>query len=208
VIIGLVGGIACGKSTVGKILGGLGAAVINADELTHRELDKPETVKKVKAAFGPDVVEDGVVSRNILADLAFADAKSIKKLTDIVHPPVIKAVNERLRELDLKPPKKAVVIEAALLIESGLDKICDNVVYIYAGLNQRLWRAKKNRLWGTSELKRREKFQILLYDKREASNYEINNNLSFEYTRRAVEKFWNEKIAPSLGKKKKIVKVT
>ena len=203
VIIGLVGGIACGKSTASGILGRMGAEIIDADEITHAELDKPRTIQMAKEAFGPNIMEKGRIVRTRLAEEAFADAESLKKLTDIVHPPVIEAVNARIRKLDSTPGKKAVVLEAALLMESGLDKICDHVIYIYCGLNQRLWRAKKNRLWGTSELKRREKFQILLQDKRTASTYEINNNLSFEYTRREVERFWNEHVAPALSVKKR-----
>jgi dephospho-CoA kinase len=203
VIIGLVGGIACGKSTVAGLLGRLGAVIIDADEITHGVLERPEVVRKIGAAFGPAVIVKGAVSRKRLAEAAFADAAGLKKLTDIVHPPVLAEVYARLRKLDSGPGRRAAVIEASLLVEAGLNVICDHVVYLSCALNQRLWRAKKNRSWTSDELKRREKFQLMLHDKRSASNYEINNNLSFEYTRRAAERFWKERVAPAIDAKTK-----
>ena len=199
-IIGLVGGVASGKSTIARAFADRGARIIDADALTHRELDKVRVIKQIVAAFGKVVASNGRIDRGRLAEAAFKSSENLDALTKIVHPPVLTAIERDLGRLDSRKRPGAVVIEAALLIETELDKICDHVIYVACPLKSRLWRAKQGRHWGREDLKRRERFQLMLGAKRAASTDVINNNLSPAYADKAVGAFWEEHVLPSFKK--------
>jgi dephospho-CoA kinase len=200
IIVGLVGGIASGKSLVAEAFARRGAHVIDADRLSHEELGRARTMTRVERAFGSDVFSRGKIDHSKLAEAAFADGESLKRLTDIVHPPVLDAIRRELGRLDSKGSGTVAVLEAALLIESGLDKICDHVIFVSCSLKSRLWRAKKSRRWDPGELRRRERFQLLLKEKKAASTAAVNNNLSPAYTDNAVEKFFDKHHIPRQAK--------
>ena len=127
IVIGLTGGIASGKSTVARHLGGRGATVIDADKLGHRAYD-PGTpgFDKVVAAFGDGVVSDGQIDRRALGGKVFADPKQLKRLTDIVWPEILD-----LAKADIDAAKARgeaiVVLEAAVLLEAGWKDEVDEV---------------------------------------------------------------------------------
>jgi dephospho-CoA kinase len=120
-IIGLTGGIGSGKSTVAAMLAARGAVVIDADRVAH-EVYAPGTegFDSVVARFGNEVIgADGNIDRKALGALVFGDRDALDDLNGIIHPLVRKEVARRLLEAARTRPDATIVIEAALMTETG-----------------------------------------------------------------------------------------
>jgi len=121
VMIGLTGGIGSGKSTVAEFLAERGAHVIDADRVAH-EVYAPGTLgfERIVERFGEDVVgDDGMIDRARLGALVFRDPAALADLNGIVHPLVRAEVAARVAEIVSDDPGAVVVIEAALMTETG-----------------------------------------------------------------------------------------
>lgn len=191
-VVGLVGGVASGKSSVARALAEKGAHVIDSDAMAHHLLDEEKFVQKIRREFGEDVLVDGKVDHAALANVVFNDEKELEKLNSIMHPPLLDRIRAVLEEKNEKEVGSVVVIDAALLLEAGLGEICDYVVYVQCSLKTRLWRARQNRQWKNGDMKRREKFQLMLGEKRNRSDFTVNNNLSPGFMKKEVDRFWKE----------------
>src|SRR6185295_12340421 len=100
-VVGLFGGIASGKSRVGKLLAERGAQVLDADELAHRELGRDEVREAIAAAFGREALDArGAVDRGALGRRVFGDPAALARLEAIVHPGVIAAIGRALEGAD------------------------------------------------------------------------------------------------------------
>ena len=100
IVIGLTGGIGSGKSTVSDHLVVRGALLIDADQIV-RELQAPGEIVHAKMVghFGPDILcEDETLNRQAVADIVFADKEALRRLNEIVHPPVNREIRKRIRE--------------------------------------------------------------------------------------------------------------
>jgi dephospho-CoA kinase len=182
-VIGLVGGIAAGKSLVAAQMAGLGCAVVDADRVGHQVLREPAVRDRIRRRFGRGVLDGrGQVDRRRLGEAVFADPEALRALEAIVHPNLWKRVRQAIRAAQARPGAKAVVLDAALILEKGLDKLCDCVVYIEADEEVRHERAREVRGWGPSELARRERAQHPLKFKRERADYIVDNNTTPEHT--------------------------
>jgi dephospho-CoA kinase len=120
-IIGLTGGIGAGKSTVAHMLAAKGAVVIDADRVAH-DVYEPgaDGFDRVVERFGRDVVgSDGRIDRKALGAKVFGNAGALRDLNGIIHPLVRKEVASRLLEAARSRPEAVVVIEAALMTETG-----------------------------------------------------------------------------------------
>ncbi len=123
--IGLTGGIGTGKSTVGRVLRDCGAVLIDADLVGHRILERPDIRDRVAEVFGAGVLDErGAVDRGKLGPLVFADQTRRKALEAIVHPPMIREIDDLARRAE---PDGVVVIEAAILFEAGMAALVDQV---------------------------------------------------------------------------------
>ena len=126
ILIGLTGGIGCGKSEVSRLLADRGAIIVDAD-LIVRELQQPggEIVNKIIEMFGPSVVaEDGSLNRGAVANEVFKDKEVLKKLNELIHPVVRRVMNERVKSYS--DTSKIVVLDIPLLVENpreGLDGV-------------------------------------------------------------------------------------
>jgi len=190
-VIGLAGGIGSGKSTVAKMLGRLGAEVLDADAMVHELLCKPATIGRIVRQFGKGVLNRrGGVHRDKLAEAAFASAGNIRNLEAILHPQVIRRTKRRIAELRRTRGKHVVVIDAPLLFEAKLDGLCDEVVFVHAPKHQRLKRLRKTRGWSRRMLDQREKRQKPLDYKRENADTVIRNAATKHQTRTQVRNYW------------------
>jgi dephospho-CoA kinase len=128
ITVGLTGGIASGKSEVGRMLGAKGAHVVDADRVAHSVYAPgAEGYARVIAAFGPDVVAaDGTIDRRKLGAIVFAQPERLKQLTDIVWPLTGQALAELIRS-EREAGRDLLVIEAALLPEAGWKRLMDVV---------------------------------------------------------------------------------
>ena len=128
IIIGLTGGIASGKSAVMETLVEMGAAAIDADKLGHDLLKyHSDAWHELVTAFGDDILADnGDVDRVKLGKIVFHDAGALQQLSKITHPRLYQTIQEKIEQFR-KQQVEIVVLEAALLLEVGWDKLTDQV---------------------------------------------------------------------------------
>ena len=176
-IIGIIGGLCSGKSTAAAELGKMGCAVIDADEIAHRFLDDKGVRAKIIRVFGKEILDDkGKISRSQLANKVFGDPEKLKKLTGILHPPVLARVEQLITEHSSNPAVKAIVLDMPLLVEVGWEKRCDHIIFVDCKPPIRLERAKKAGFFDADELKIRENLQISLDKKRRIADNIVDNN--------------------------------
>lgn len=142
-VVGLTGQTGSGKTTVADIFKKNGCLIIDAD-LIAREIVEPghKCLLELKKEFG-DIIcnKDGTLNRRILASIAFSNKEKTNKLNNITHPFIVSKINEIIKDNDNKC--RIIIIDAALLIESGLNKICKIVISIIAPENIRIKRIIK-----------------------------------------------------------------
>jgi dephospho-CoA kinase len=173
-VIGLVGGIGSGKSLVGSMLADLGCLVCHSDELARSALADPAVRDELVRWWGREVLDpSGAVDRRAVAGKVFADPAERKRLEALLHPRIESA---RRRTFAAAPPgTRALVIDAPLLLEVGLDRECDAVLYIDSPREDRLRRLAETRGWDSAELERRESAQWPLDRKRAAAHHVLVN---------------------------------
>ena len=198
--IGLVGGVASGKSLVAKMLAELGAVVLDADRTGHAVLAEDADVHKALAARWGDSIfaSDGSVDRSAVAARVFAESKAgaaeRRFLEDLLHPRIRRRLNYD-RDQAAAADKPAVVLDAPLLLEAGWGPLCDIVLMVDVPREIRLQRAK-SRGWTDAEFARREAAQWPVDEKQNLADAIIRNDGSERTLRDAVKDFWRQYIAP------------
>lgn len=171
ITIGITGSLGSGKTTTAKYFKSLGASVIDADKIVHGLIDKPTRIK--------------------LAKLVFNHKKYLTKLNNLIHPLVIEIIEGRLRQY-LKKNKAAVVIDAALLIESGLHRRLNKLLVVSIDKNTQLKRLKSlNR----DEAEKRIRNQISLKEKIRLADFVVDNNGTRQETEKQVRSIWKRLMA-------------
>ena len=190
-VIGMCGGIGSGKSTVAGEFRRLGAEVLDADAMVHELLCERAVCAKVARRFGKGVLDaKGCVDRRKLGAVAFASRKSLRDLEKLLHPAVIRRTQERLAALRRKRGNHVAVIDAPLLFEAKMDRMCDEIVFVHASKAQRLKRLSKTRGWGRATLVEREGRQKPLDTKRRNADTVVRNSSSRSETLTQVRRYW------------------
>ncbi len=187
VVLGVLGGIASGKSRVARALAGAEGRVIDADELAEEVLGLPEVVERIRERFGEGCLDrEGRPDRDALAGLVFdpeTGDEARRALEGWTHPLVRARILERLREARAAGIPR-VVLDVPLLLENdsrhGLVKQCDVLVFVDADLPARDRRARHARGWSPGEVARREATQLELDLKRKRADVVVSNNGSPE----------------------------
>jgi dephospho-CoA kinase len=196
VVIGLVGGVASGKSYVAGLLERLGAQRIDADRLGHDVLQLKEVRERLAQIWGPNILnEQGEVDRAKVGKLVFGNSFNAvaqrKQLEAIVHPRIRSLAFERISAFRSLPEiPLAIVIDAPLLIEAGWEPMCDFILFIDAPPEERLQRATA-RGWTESNFADREASQISLDEKRRRATHFLDNSRQANISQQ-VNNFWNE----------------
>jgi dephospho-CoA kinase len=200
-VIGLIGGIGSGKSLVACMLRELGCPVIDADAVGHLLLERPEVVRALVGRFGSDIVgPDGKVVRSVLGSRAFADRESLARLNRIVHPSLRVELSRRIEEFRADASAgEALVLDAALLLETDWHELCSVLVFVDAPREQRGRRVARDRGWPAAELDRRENLQKPLDIKRARSVYILENSSSVSRLRRQVRLLYQCLVDPAAG---------
>ncbi|MAD78996.1 MAG: dephospho-CoA kinase [Planctomycetaceae bacterium] len=174
-VIGLAGGIGAGKSVVASALASAGCVISDSDRDAAEVLADPAVVETLRSWWGDEVVAPGGgIDRSVIAARIFGDDDARRRLESLVHPAV-----HRLREARFAAaPADAValVIDAPLLFEAGLDEACDAVFFVDAPWASRLARVTEHRGWDESELRRREAAQWPIEEKRRRATCIIEND--------------------------------
>ena len=185
--LGLTGGIASGKSTVGSMLRKLGLTVLDADSIAHQLIETGEPAyEEVVREFGPAILNaDKRISRAALAKIVFADAAKLARLNAIVHPRVEERLLEEFEKLQRHASAGPAFVEAALIIEAGLDKKLDGVVVVWCKPEQQLARLLERGL-SEEEARRRITSQLSLEEKLRHATEKIDCSGSLARTRQQV----------------------
>ena len=192
-IVGIVGGIASGKSSAAKMFKEHGAVLLSGDEIGHQILGEPEIVKAAEERWGRSVIDqNGKIDRHRLAAIVFSEKESREELTfleKLTHPHIktrLLAEIDRLRTAGTS----IVILDAALLLETGWYSMCEKIVFIDASEeNREKYAARRN--WTKQELIRRESRQLSLKKKRAAADFQICNNGSIESMREEISRVWD-----------------
>ena len=180
-----------GKSTVLQILKEkFGFYILEADKIGHELMSKEMSVyDKIVERFGNDILSaDGEIDRKEMSKIVFNDEKCLEELNNIVHPAVIDEIQRRMSDVRKKNGIDKFVIEAALLIESGCDSICDKVWYIYSEDKVRIERLKLGRGMKAEDIKAVIKNQLRYEDFTRNTSAMIDNSFSIENTVSQIEK--------------------
>ena len=138
-VLGITGGTGCGKTTLLHQVEALGGCVIDCDEVYHRLLETDhDLLAAIDCAF-PGVVQDGVLQRRKLGKVVFGDEAALQRLNALVHPFIIGAVEQRLKQAQ-QDGRPLAAIDAVGLVESGLGQLCDGTVAVTAPAEDRVRR--------------------------------------------------------------------
>src|SRR5262249_18926182 len=159
-----------GKSTVARILADLGCVVVNSDEAGRAALRDPKIKQSLTEWWGAGILDQaGEIDRSKVAHIVFNDPAQRRRLEQLTHP----WIEHRRREQfsAASPGTPALVIDAPLLFEAGLDRLCDAVIFVDAPRESRMTRVEAARGWKASELAKREDSQMPLDQKRLRADY-------------------------------------
>ena len=174
-IIGLTGGIATGKSQSSKIFKELGCYIIDADKLSRTLTTKDsKCLKEIVETFGTDILNyNGTLNRKKLGQIVFNDKQAKMDLERIIHPHIIKKTNEIIAK---KYNKTNIIVDAPLLFEVGLDRVCDKVIVIYARYHIQIARFMKRDNLSKEEAIKRIALQMPIEDKMRLADITIDNS--------------------------------
>lgn len=197
--IGLIGGVASGKSLVAQMFVELGAGLLDADRAGHEVLSADPAVREpLLAHFGPAILAaDGTFDRSAIAALVFgaseAAAANLEFLESVLHPRIGQLLAERQAAF-AAAGQIAVILDAPLLLEANWRPLCDLVVFVDADRDIRLARAL-SRGWSAEEFARREAAQWPVERKRAAADVILPNNGDVESLRKSVCDVWHKYVA-------------
>jgi dephospho-CoA kinase len=189
--VGLTGGIASGKTTVVAMLRELGCRVLEADKIAHQMIEPGAAAyDEVVREFGAGILtQEGLVDRQKLGDIVFADPKLLTRLNAIVHPPVLAEQSRQLAAIEKSDPHAIAVVEAALLMEAGFDKHLEYVAVTWCTTQQQLERLTqpgKGRGLTIEQAQQRIAAQMPTEEKRRRANAVIDCSGTLEHTREQV----------------------
>lgn len=174
-IIGLAGAIGAGKSTLAAALARRGCLVIDSDREARTKLDDPAVKQQLLNWWGPTILDtEGNINRRTIADRIFQDAAARKQLESLIHP-LIRRTRPQAQHEAARAGAIAIVYDAPLLFEAGIDAICDITIFVDAPRDARLQRLAQSRAWTEAELDRREAMQWSLNRKKAAATLTIPN---------------------------------
>lgn len=193
-IIGLTGGIACGKSTVANILRQKGILVIDADEISREITKKGKPAwQEIKEEFGEEVIgPDGEILRKKLAQIVFNNPTKLAALNQITHPRITKQLTEILAEIKAKKSQRIIVIEVPLLFECGLQDIFDEVWVVKAPQSVMIERLIKRDSLSKEDALKRISSQMPLTQKAQLADRVIENSGSVNDLKKQIEDILKE----------------
>jgi dephospho-CoA kinase len=195
-VIGVLGGIASGKSRAGRLLAGPAGRVLDADAIVRELQAGPEFLAWARATFGPAVLQpSGALDRAALAQRVFGEPEARKRLEDWIHPAVRARIEQALSEARAAGVPR-VVLDVPLLLENdrahGLARACDLLVFVEVDADERERRALRDRGWPAGEVAKREASQWPLDEKRARAHHVLRNDGSEEDLAAAVGELLQE----------------
>jgi len=194
VIVGLTGGVASGKTTVAKLFQDEGVYLIDADQIA-RELVQPHKPawNELRRVFGKEILnKNGTIHRKKLAAKVFSNPQQRDLINQILHPRIKEETARRLKEIGRKNPEAIVVIDAALLVETGDYREMDKLIVITSTETQQIERLRKRNKMGPEEAQKILSSQMSLEEKLNVADFVIRNEGSLEETKRRAKEVFQE----------------
>jgi dephospho-CoA kinase len=189
-LIGITGGIASGKTEVAKVFRKKGATILSGDVIGRKVVESNKSVlKKLVKAYGERMRDDGTLNRHRLGEIAFSSARGKDKLNKIVHPHLLRELRRRVRALKRKH-KRAVVVDAALICEWGLEKELDLLVFVQSSKENKIRRLQRFKGYSRKEALGRIRSQLPDSAKKSRADFVIRNNGSLAELKKKADKVW------------------
>ena len=195
-ILGIVGGIASGKSAVSAALGELGAVVLDADRAAHAVLQQEAVKQALRERWGEGIFDaDGQIDRAAVARQVFTDSPTREAdrhfLEQTIHPRIHQHFKAKLIATAALGEKMAV-IDAPLLLEAGWEDLCNDVVFVDCDEKGRLERALR-RGWTEQQFMEREAAQMPIAEKRQKATVTVDNSGPPEAMRAQLQELWQKR---------------
>ena len=193
IVVGLAGGIGCGKSEVARIMADLGAVVIDADKYGH-QVYAPNTQgwTEVVAAFGDDILDDnGEVDRRKLGPKVFGKPEEMQKLNDIAWPKIKQSIQEEI-ENQRRTGTGVVVVDAAILIEAGWTDLSDQVWVATAPEEQVIKRVQARNNITSEQVKARIDSQMGTDERVSYADVVVSNDQDLDALKDNVVALWEQ----------------
>jgi dephospho-CoA kinase len=191
-VIGLTGGMGSGKSTASRLLGELGAEVIDADQVGHR-IYLPETPawREIVEAFGKEVLAaDGSIDRRKLGPIVFGEAQALQTLNRITHGKIFAYIQGQIDYMRQHTPDRIVVVEAAILLEAGWRVLVEQLWVVVATEEVVIARLQASKRFTAEQVRARLNAQLTNDARMAQADRVIWNNAGFQELRQAVEEAW------------------
>jgi len=191
-VVGLTGGVGCGKSVIASEFARRGAIVISGDEVGHDVVDEDAGLqRKLAEAFGADILGKAGVNRRRLAQRAFATAEGRKQLNELVHPALVAELKRQVREARRKEGVPVIVVDAALLAEWKRQVPVDILIAVWASrANRRRWLRRRG--WSSGEIGDRMRSQLPFTAHRAVADIVVRNAGSLTDLRRKGGRLWQK----------------
>lgn len=176
-VIGVTGGIASGKSEVCRVFADQGAFVLDADEIGREVVeDHRDVLDQLVEHFGKGILNpDGTLDRRGLGRIVFRDPVARERLNTIVHPPLLATLRQRIKEALQTDSRRPVVIDAALIVEWGIEEWFDVLIAVVAPEEEQIRRLVEYKGFGPKEALDRVRSQLPSDRKAAAADYVIQN---------------------------------
>ncbi len=194
IVIGIIGGVASGKSVVTDMLQSLGAFILDADHIGHQVLLTAAVKDQIRAHWGNDVFSaDGQVDRQALANIVFDPERpnELIALEKITHPSIEARIREQICAAARESNPPALVLDAPVMVKTGWYRLCDILLFVECSRPDRL-RYAASRGWNASMLDSRESSQAPIDQKRKLATHTIQNDGTLDHLRKQVGDVWRE----------------
>ena len=195
-IIGITGGIGSGKTEVAKVFKRFGAIIISGDEIGRDVVEKNQIImKRLVKTFGRVILtKNSKLNRRKLGEIAFSSSEGKNKLNRIIHPYLLSNLRKKIKEYR-KRKRGLVVVDAALIIEWGIQKELDYLILVESNLKDRLKRLKEYSGYSQKEALNRIKAQIDYKTRRRYADYIIRNDKDLNELRNRVIFLWEQLVS-------------
>jgi len=193
-LVGITGGMGSGKTLATSIFHEFGAHILDADIICRKLVETGQpALKEISERFGKTIVNEfGKLDRKKLAQVIFGDSKKKKVLENILHPRVFEFEKQEYKNICQKNPKALVIIDAALLIESGNYMTVDKVIVVNADMEDQIKRVMDRTGWGQDEVVARINNQMSIKEKIKYADFVLDNFADENSLRKKVKELYKK----------------
>lgn len=193
-LIGITGGIACGKTEVCKVFQKKGVIILSGDKIGKEVVEKNKKIlKELANTFGKEILNKNKnLNRRKLGEIAFASKKSKDLLNRIVHPYLLKELKKRIESLKNKNYEGVVAIDAALIVEWGLQKELDYLIFVESKREDKIRRLQNQKGYSRKEAIDRIKSQLPEITKKRLADFVIKNDKGLKELKKKAENIWEK----------------